>query len=587
MKGMRPARKSDHRPADGATLRVVGRAVSGLWFLALCLGLASAQGAADAAPEAADTGVAVVYNVAVPDSVAVARHYAEVRGIPTHRLVGLSLPTAEAISRSDFESRLQRPLVDAMTGAGWLRLRDEIRPATEDRPGRVVQVVVGASVRTLVLCYGVPLRVMEDASRREPETASFPEGLRRNEAAVDAELTVLPLLLAGQPISGPLPNPGFGLTNAALLHPTNGYFVVGRLDGPTPAAASALVDRAVEAERNGLLGRAYFDLRAAVDPAFQPGDRSISNAWQFAQAYGFDAHLDRKAETLPSGFPLSHVAIYAGWYAAHVEGPFAQEKVEFMPGAIAYHLHSFSAVTLRSMTTGWVGPLVARGVTATMGTVAEPYLDGTPDMAVALSRLALGGFNWGEAAVASQRLHSWQLTVVGDPLYRPFLMAPLERAKDLAARRDGRVDWALVQLYNRKRAAPGGGLEAVVRELSAEPRVKFSPILQEKLADFLRESASPARAAELYRSASLLLSSPQQRNRLAWAAAESLEVAGREREAYEAYRLLATDTPGVADPVLLYERLRSLSAKAGYDAEEARWKTALEKLRTAAGGADR
>ena len=66
-----------------------------------------------------------------------------------------------------------------------------------------------------------------------------------------------------------------------------------------------------------------------------------------------------------------------------------------------------------------------------------------------------------------------------------------------------------------------------------------------------------------------------------------LEAAGREREAYESYRLLATDTPGVADPVLLFERLRSLSAKAGYESEEARWRSALEKLRAAAGGADR
>ena len=35
---------------------------------------------------------------------------------------------------------------------------------------------------------------------------------------------------------------------------------------------------------------------------------------------------------------MSHIAIYCGWYDASVSGPFALPKVEFMPGAFAYHL---------------------------------------------------------------------------------------------------------------------------------------------------------------------------------------------------------------------------------------------------------
>ena len=40
---------------------------------------------------------------------------------------------------------------------------------------------------------------------------------------------------------------------------------------------------------------------------------------------------------------MSQIALYAGWYERNASGPFAQPKVEFMPGAFAYHLHSFSA----------------------------------------------------------------------------------------------------------------------------------------------------------------------------------------------------------------------------------------------------
>ena len=53
---------------------------------------------------------------------------------------------------------------------------------------------------------------------------------------------------------------------------------------------------------------------------------------------------------------------------------FTLPKVEFMPGAFAYHLHSFSATTLRSASQGWCGPLLAKGATCTMGCVYEPYL---------------------------------------------------------------------------------------------------------------------------------------------------------------------------------------------------------------------
>src|SRR5689334_3507560 len=82
--------------------------------------------------------------------------------------------------------------------------------------------------------------------------------------------------------------------------------------------------------------------------------------------------------------------------------PTTRPAVEFVPGAFAYHLHSFSAASLRSTTRNWVGPLLAKGATITMGCVDEPYLSGTPDVAVFVSRLIFFGFTFGQAAYASQ-----------------------------------------------------------------------------------------------------------------------------------------------------------------------------------------
>ncbi len=48
------------------------------------------------------------------DSVALAQYYAAKRGVATNRLVGLSLPTTELISRADYEARLQKPLVSEL-----------------------------------------------------------------------------------------------------------------------------------------------------------------------------------------------------------------------------------------------------------------------------------------------------------------------------------------------------------------------------------------------------------------------------------------------------------------------------------------
>ena len=99
----------------------------------------------------------------------------------------------------------------------------------------------------------------------------------------------------------------------------------------------------------------------------------ILAAARTARQVGFETILDESAPTFSPGYPMSQIAIYAGWYDQAVSGPFTRPSVEFMPGAFAYHLYSFSASTLRS-TSSWAGTLLAQGATCTLGSVVVSEL---------------------------------------------------------------------------------------------------------------------------------------------------------------------------------------------------------------------
>jgi uncharacterized protein (TIGR03790 family) len=155
--------------------------------------------------------------------------------------------------------------------------------------------------------------------------------MRRNEAAVDSELSLLPLINEKVPLNGPVRNPFYGLTNEAQLHPTSGILLVTRLDGPTPEVAHDLVDKAIQGETDGLWGRTYFDLRNITDPAYKPGDDWIRNASEICRRLGFETIVDENPGTFPASFPMSQIGIYVGWYDSDASGPFARPHVEFMP----------------------------------------------------------------------------------------------------------------------------------------------------------------------------------------------------------------------------------------------------------------
>jgi len=502
----------------------------------------------------------VVYNSRLPESKALADYYAQRRHVPANQIFGFSLGTGEDISRAEFRDSLQKPLAEELEKRKLWHIASEIVPATTNRPARVDWRVVESKIRYLVLCYGVPLRISHDLNFKEEGTENLRPEMKRNGAAVDSELVLLPLIEQKLPLSGPLRNPAYGTTNVAWLYPTNGVLLVARLDGPSPAIARGLVDKALQAETNGLWGRAYFDIRKTTDPALKLGDDMIRSASEICRRLGFETVVDENPWTFPEGFPMSHIAVYIGWYSESACGPFAQPTVEFMPGAFAYHLHSYSAASLRSTNRLWAGPLLAKGAAATMGCVDEPYLTGTPDMAIFTARFILHGFTFGEAACACQGVVSWQTTVVGDPLYRPFGKDVDQLSKELDARHDKLSEWCYLRLVDINQAN-GRSIADLANLMEEWPVTKQSAILTEKLGDLCSAQGKPSSAAYEWAQALKLSPSPQQRIRLRLALGEDLAALDRAPEAYGNYQSLLQESPDYPDKAVIYHRLLALARK--------------------------
>jgi len=544
---------------------------SALCVLGAFLAVSSLRGAGDE--------VVIVYNTRSPDSKRVAEYYAQRRQVPPGQVFGFGLPLTENMTRTEFRNQLQKPLAKALEKKKLFRFGSEMIPATNGQPGYVISKTTAARIRYAVLCSGVPLRVLPDASLDEDVPEKLLPELRRNEAAVDSELAWLPLLEQKPQLTGFLKNPAYAATNVALLHPTNGLLMIARLDGPTPEIARGLVDKAIQAETDGLWGRAYFDLRGITNADYRLGDDWIRGASEICRRLGFETAVDENPGTFPPGFPLSQVALYAGWYDANASGPFAQPVVEFVPGAIAYHLHSFSAATLRSATQNWVGPFLAKGTTATMGCVNEPYLMGTPDVAVFFGRILFFGFSFGEAAYAAQGQLSWQTTVIGDPLYRPFGKNLQQQHEELARRQSTLIEWSHLRVVdlNLAKGIPIAGAISYLNEIEV---TKKSPVLMEKLGDLYSLQGKPSSAASAWQQALKLEPSPQQRIRLRLTLSEKLAALGRDEDAYTNNQLFLEESPDYADKHSVYRRLLALAQKLGNREDAEKYQRNLDQLET-------
>lgn len=359
----------------------------------------------------------VVYNKNSIEGEKLARYYAEKRQITADHILGIDCPDVEEIDRATYNDKIRAPIDAYLTSQGWIT-RETTNLAAGPK-SIAVQVATRNDIWCLVLIRGVPLRIQNDPLVND--TPHLKPELNTNAASVDSELATLPIL--GLPMNGPALNPYYfsGYAREFDALDARRQILVARLDAPAASEVQRMIDESLIAEANRLTGNVIIDARGFTDKnnPYVLGDDWLRNALISLSREGWPIEFDNNPDLIPNNLPVNQVALYAGWYASDAQGPFFQPPRRFATGAIAYHLHSFSAATLHSRTANWCGPLLSAGAAATMGCVYEPYLDLTPHIDIFIDRL-LQGYTFVEAATMSQKGLSWMVTVVGDPLYRPF-----------------------------------------------------------------------------------------------------------------------------------------------------------------------
>jgi uncharacterized protein (TIGR03790 family) len=546
---------------------------AGLWFMALAvlLGLPHATRADDLGQR-----VVIVYNAEDPDSKPLADYYARKRGVPTNQICEISTRVEDTMSRHAFNENVRDPIWKFLTHNGLLQ--QEARTVTDPVLGSVPSLVtVSSKISYLVLMYGVPLGIARDPSVHESVTDKLPKQYQRNEASVESELATLPT--TGLPIAGPLRNPFFGSTATQFGPPFNqAMLLVGRLDGPDPQTVRRMIDDALTAEHYGLHGRAYFDAQGTHDPGYTMGDDWIRNAWHAFQQAGYECDFDERPETFPEDYPMTDAAIYTGWYAENMVGPFRRPDFHFQTGAVAYHLHSFSGAAVRTRTSFWVGPLLAKGAAATMGNVYEPYLSLTPHIDMFFQRL-LAGAPFLEAAYYCEPVLSWQTTFEGDPLYRPFAASLDEQIQRLEADHKPEVEWAYLRRINLL-IAQGGTTEA--EELCQSKAGELhSAVLYEKLGDMLHTAHRETEAIAAYSKADEKPADAYRDIRVATKMATAHAAKKETAQALAIYERLADAYQSHHNAVEFYQHARDLALALGNETKAKSLQSKIDQLQPA------
>ncbi|HEY1342900.1 MAG TPA: TIGR03790 family protein, partial [Bryobacteraceae bacterium] len=345
--------------------------------------------------------VLVVYNSKEPDSLAVASHYLAMRNIPSGNLCSIAPPNPSAIdSLSLYAAYVKTPVQNCLNAVG----KDRILYIVMSYLTPYHMYGAGPSQNGAVDSY---LADIWDQAAPQPFVIAPPlqpyyaDG--QNQGNAYAPFVPFASYRAG---------PG-----AALI------YSVWRLDGPTAAIASGLVDQAVQAEANGgphgqaCIDRRNGDITLQADASYNTGDWDLRQAAVFLQQAGIAVTEDSTfAEfgSAPAPPSCPNTAFYTGWYALNSYN----DAFTWQPGSIGWHLDSGSAVNPRGGP-NWSANALQRGIAVTTGAVAEPYLEGMVHPAGAWRNL-LEGANVGDAFLRNTQWLKWQILNLGDPLYRPF-----------------------------------------------------------------------------------------------------------------------------------------------------------------------
>jgi uncharacterized protein (TIGR03790 family) len=379
--------------------------------------------------------ILVIANRQLSTSQRIAEYYCEKRNIPKKNIIYLALGhnPRETISRDEYEKSLVQP----------------IRKRLQRRlPGEI---------RCLVTTYGIPVKVgsqgpMPGKGRKINELKGLLskekqrlEQLKQN-SALDRQKVSIQTKQINQKIShikGEISRLSGHETHASVdselsmllfqsydLYrwqpnmlrsqvPSLGFktLMVSRLDGPDEKIVKGLIDKALTAEKTGLKGNAYIDSRGIVKKdLYGYFDQSLRDLGAFIRS---NTKMPIKAEQTGKLFKpgsCPQTAVYCGWYSVRKY----VDAFDFVDGAVGFHIASFEAQKLREPgSSTWCAAMLRDGITATLGAVDEPYLHSFPQPKEFFAELFRGSCLV-EAYYRTKPFNSWQLVLIGDPLYRPF-----------------------------------------------------------------------------------------------------------------------------------------------------------------------
>ena len=249
------------------------------------------------------------------------------------------------------------------------------------------------------------------------------------DASVDSELALLWYDMVDLPkwVANPLHHEA--RRKQAAIAPT---LMTCRLDGPSAADVRRLIRDSIAVEKAGLKGNVYIDAgglprAAAYDKNFLQLAKMLTRAFEDQRQPDLKIRLDEGPELLPAN-SAPDAALYVGWYSLKRYVP----AFKWQQGAVGWHVSSFEAQDLRdSDSQTWCVKMLQSGVAATMGAVNEPYLAAFPLPQEFFPLLLTGRLTLAECYWATVPHASWRMTLIGDPLYRPFAANPLMTRTDL------------------------------------------------------------------------------------------------------------------------------------------------------------
>lgn len=389
----------------------------------------------------------LVVNRNAPEGLRIARYYMEKRHVPRQNMIAIATTRREDISREAYDEQIAAPVRDFL--------------AKNDPEGN--------RFACLVLFTGIPLRVgpsqsglmdelrvrklrleltdlkkkteagtpLQEAKSLKGEIDRLEKEIHRlsktrQGASVDSEIALV--MEPSYPLEGWLPNRYYiGFRGKNVPGMPRKVIPVCRLDGPKEATVYRIIEDSLFAETDGLKGKAYFDARwpdkgAKASSAYQIYDRAIHNTARILKTKGRTPVVLDERETLFAPGQARDAALYCGWYSL---GKYV-DAFAWNRGAVGFHVASAECTTLKGVfSTVWCKKMLEKGAAATLGPVAEPYLQSFPVPEAFFDCLTSGG-SLIESYTISNPFWSWQMVLIGDPLYRPFkqrLTEPIESSR--------------------------------------------------------------------------------------------------------------------------------------------------------------